>query len=106
MSYFYFQNSLGKSNTKKIMHITPILPIKKADRFIYSLQNLYEKRAQVNKLFFYRSNHGITTNRDITLVEKNKNRYYKRERVELCKMFSRSTVKKNRPPLQIFHLPR
>lgn len=89
-----------------MIHIAPLLPTKEAENLFSSLQNVYDKRAQLNKLIFYRSHYGVTTSMSVKFVENIKKIYCKSERVDIRNLLTPPTIKRNKTPLQIFHLPR
>lgn len=76
------------------------------DYFLTTLQHLYDKRAQLNKLIFYRNQYGVTTKTGLKIAENHNKGDCKTERVEVRNLITHSTIKKNRSPVDIFHLPR
>uniref|UniRef100_A0A1B6JIY0 SWIRM domain-containing protein n=1 Tax=Homalodisca liturata TaxID=320908 RepID=A0A1B6JIY0_9HEMI len=105
--YTRYEGVLGKSVWKNLIRFSRLMDVDKTEHLYASLEIMNEQRALVNKLIFYRTQHGITTKLGMKLFEmERKKREEPFERVDIRNLALPTTVKRKQTTRQIFHLPR
>uniref|UniRef100_A0A1B6FHB6 SWIRM domain-containing protein n=1 Tax=Cuerna arida TaxID=1464854 RepID=A0A1B6FHB6_9HEMI len=105
--YTRYEGALGKSVWKNLIRFSRLMDVDKTEHLYASLEIMNEQRALVNKLIFYRTQHGITTKTGMKVFEmERKKREEPFERVDIRNLAMPTTVKRKQTTRQIFHLPR
>uniref|UniRef100_A0A1B6FDX5 Transcriptional adapter 2-alpha/beta-like domain-containing protein n=1 Tax=Cuerna arida TaxID=1464854 RepID=A0A1B6FDX5_9HEMI len=68
--YTRYEGALGKSVWKNLIRFSRLMDVDKTEHLYASLEIMNEQRALVNKLIFYRTQHGITTKTGMKVFEK------------------------------------
>lgn len=104
---FIFQKAHGIVEAKKLIRFTRLMTADEAQLFYSSLENVNEMRFQVNKLIFYRAQHGICCSKSLSFYETIRSkRTPKDERQDLRSVILPEYAKKKKQPKEIFHLPK
>ncbi|XP_054280912.1 transcriptional adapter 2-alpha-like isoform X1 [Macrosteles quadrilineatus] len=101
------ETSIGKIQTKRIIRLSPLTSFEELESLTTSFELINEKRAEVNKLTFYRTQRGISHKWDLTIFEDQKiKRQQNGEIFDVRNIALPVSVKRKKPEIDIFHLPR
>lgn len=104
---FVFQKIHGIVGAKKLIRFTRLMTANEAEWLHRSLERVNKMRFDINKLIYYRAQHGISCKSSLQIFEREKaKRTPREERQDVRSVILPEYAKRKKQPKEIFHLPK